>query len=159
MEQEQTVSYPVMEFVEHLRQLEEQMGDDEHIHVNLANMLEACHATMEYANAIWAAGCFASEGPDMPTYQALGYGMSRLVPTILKCIVGGWRELMMLIDNHEEYPWYDPDEEYPVLPPRMTEEQRAVWEQDTELMLAEIRECLARQNKYVELSVIRPVRR
>jgi hypothetical protein len=137
MEKETAYPYPVPEFIEHLDLMQELLQHDEKIYSSLARLLEICHATVEHANAIWKTQRFLTEGPEMPTQDALGYALSRLVPVILRCAVGGWNELMMYIENHEDYPWYDPNEEYPVLPPRLGTPERAEWERAVQDILAQ----------------------
>lgn len=109
--------YPVPELIEHLEAMQRLGQDDGRIYSDLARLLKICHATMQYAHELWRSQSFFSGEPETPTCAALQYALQRLVPLIIDGTVSGWNELLIYIDHPEKYPWYNPERDWPCLPP------------------------------------------
>jgi hypothetical protein len=109
--------YPIPELIERLEAMQKEADEDDRSYGNLALLLKLCHATIENAHAIWQQNRFAEKGPNIPVYDALNYGLSRLVPLMIDCTACGWHELLTYVENPERYSWYDPDYDWPQLPP------------------------------------------
>jgi len=109
--------YPVPELIAYLEAMQDFTKDDEHDYTILANLLTFCHATVEHANMLWRSGRFATEEPDTLTYQAIHFGFKRLIPLIIGSTVSGWHELLAYVEHPEHFPWYNPDVDWPCVPP------------------------------------------
>lgn len=115
--------YPVAELIAYLERTQEETQDDYHLYGDLARMLKICHATMQHAHEIWQARLFEIEGPEIAASDAIQYGLGRLVPLIIDHTVSGWPELLTYIEHPEQYSWYDPDLDCPLLPPLQVQDE------------------------------------
>ncbi len=109
--------YPIPELIEQLEAMQAAEQSDEQAFGDLARLLKICHATMQNAHAIWQGCRFTGENPYTPTWDALNYGLKRLVPLIIEGTASGWHELLTYIEHPEKYPWYDPEHDWPQVPP------------------------------------------
>jgi hypothetical protein len=105
--------YPLPEFIAYLEQMHTQPSEDPEHYARLADILQTCFSVVEEANARWRVGTFAREDTFFNSEILLGSVLGQLIPAILKGMIGGWFELLCYIDDPENYPWYDPAEEYP----------------------------------------------
>jgi hypothetical protein len=108
-------SYPLPQL---LAYLETTRGDEQEYAV-LARLLRLCGETVEHANALWRAGRFEGEGEETleTAFEAVQYSFRRLIPFILRSVVGGWRELLLYLPDPETCPWYNPLTDQVALPP------------------------------------------
>ena len=120
MQKKPTYPYPVPALIAHLEATQASDQKDEQDYTVLAKLLQVCYATVENANALWQAGRFGTEEPEIPTYEAIHYGFKRLIPLIIDATVSGWHELLIYIEHPEKYPWYNPETDWPCAPPLLS---------------------------------------
>lgn len=106
------VSYPLPELLAYLNAKQEE--DQEYM--VLAQLLQACCAVIENANATWQSGRYRSEDALEVTCEAVHAGFKRLIPLILANVAGGWPELLAYLEQPETCPWYDALLDWSVLP-------------------------------------------
>lgn len=109
--------YPIPELITRLEEMQAEADEDDHAYANLACLLKLCHATMENAHALWHKTHFREDAPGMPVYDALNYGLSRLIPLMIDSTVYGWHELLTYIEDPAKYPWYNPEYDWPQISP------------------------------------------
>ena len=108
-----THPYPVPEFIAHLEQKGQEQSECPEAYTELAQQLQVCFDIVERANKLWKEGWFLGEQDFERSLDVLGDGEKRLFAMLLKNMVGGWWEVTSYIDDPENYPWFDPGQEYP----------------------------------------------
>jgi hypothetical protein len=106
--------YPVPEFIAQLECMNEMIpvSESENIYGDLAELLQICYDVTADANGTWQQGHFFADDPKLQTIRVLNAAYKRLIPLILRGLPGGWFELLEYVKNIEEYPWFDPNEEF-----------------------------------------------
>ena len=83
------------------------VGEEDQEYQVLFQLLSLCAATVENANSLWRAGCFAGDDTLEAAFKAVQAGFERLIPLILHNVEGGWRELLLYLPDPETCPWYE----------------------------------------------------
>ncbi|HEX7737038.1 MAG TPA: hypothetical protein VF458_19495 [Ktedonobacteraceae bacterium] len=109
--------YPVPELIAYLEAMQDAAQNEENEFRVLAQLLLRCYAITEHANALWRSGRFTCEEPETLACKATHYGFRRLVPLLIESMAGGWREMLAYIEHPEQYPWYNPNTDWPAAPP------------------------------------------